>query len=302
MRPRPFSNNPVSAATEVTIPAFVNPGASRVRPALEALNEAPGFEVRQLAPDDLSAALRDAVSHSVPRVLIAGGDGTVALAASVLADTPVALAVLPAGTLNHFARDHQLPLDPGEALQVARQGTVRGVDIGYVNRELFVNTSSVGVYVRFVRTRDRLEPFCGYWLASVLAGLRIIGSIRSIRVALHVAGRAEIFTAPLVFVGIGERKLTLPGLGEPIPGGEPALHVVVPRGRRQARHFMHAYARSREGLPVESRLLGLDSVLVDRLRVDLPARSASVALDGEIRRLSVPLEYRLARGALKLAC
>jgi hypothetical protein len=65
---------------------------------------------------------------------------------------------------------------------------------------------------------------------------------------------------------------------------------------------MHAYARSREGLPVESRLLGLDSVLVDRLRVDLPARSASVALDGEIRRLSVPLEYRLARGALKLVC
>jgi len=295
-----LSNNPVSTPTEVTIPALVNPGASRARPALEALSGAPGFELRQLAPPHLTAALREAVSRAVPRVLVAGGDGTVALAASVLADTPVALAILPAGTLNHFARDHQLPLDPGEALRVAREGTVRAVDVGYVNRELFVNTSSVGVYVRFVRTRDQLEPLCGYWLASLLAGLRIIGTMRRIRVALHVAGRAETYTAPLVFVGVGQRKLALPGLGVLVPDGEPALHVVVPRGRRQARHFTRAYAGTRHRVGSESRSFGLDSALVDRLRVDLPVRSASVALDGEIRRMSVPLEYRLARGALKL--
>src|SRR5690242_12334284 len=88
-RPR-LSNNPVSTPTEVTIPALVNPGASRARPALEALSGAPGFELRQLAPPHLTAALREAVSRAVPRVLVAGGDGTVALAASVLADTPVA--------------------------------------------------------------------------------------------------------------------------------------------------------------------------------------------------------------------
>ena len=54
------------------------------------------------------------------------------------------------------------------------------------------------------------------------------------------------------------------------------------------------------GLKVESRALGLDSALVDRLTLDLPMRVVKVATDGEIRRQQTPLEYRLARGALNL--
>ena len=99
---------------------------------------------------------------------------------------------------------------------------------------------------------------------------------------------------------VGERTLTPPGLGRlaGAPGG--ALHVVVPRGRRQARHFARAYARVTRGLEIEARPLGLDSALVERLRLDLPMRVVRVAMDGEIRRQQTPLEYRLARGALSL--
>lgn len=281
-------------------PAFVNPGAGRGGAALDALSGAPGFAVHRLRPDQLAGALRETVSQAVPRVLVAGGDGTVALAASVLAGTATALAVLPAGTLNHFARDHGLPINPEQAIQLAREGTPRAVDVGYVNQELFVNTSSVGGYVRFVRTRDRLEPVCGYWLASLLAGMRTMATVRRIQLSLEVLGEGRVYSAPLVFVGVGERKLALPGLGEPVPGGERLLHAVVPRGRRQARRFTRVYARASRGLPVEPKVFGLDSVLLDRFRLELSARSTSVALDGEIKRLSVPLEYRLARGVLKL--
>jgi hypothetical protein len=78
------------------------------------------------------------------------------------------------------------------------------------------------------------------------------------------------------------------------------LHVVVPRGRRQARRFVRAWASFDRGLKVESRALGLDSALVDRLTLDLPMQIVKVATDGEIRRQRTPLEYRLARGALNL--
>jgi len=74
----------------------------------------------------------------------------------------------------------------------------------------------------------------------------------------------------------------------------------VPRGRRHASRFARAYASFDRGLEVAPRAIGLDSALVERLRLDLPMEVVRVAMDGEIRRQRTPLEYRLARGALNL--
>jgi len=245
-------------------------------------------------------ALRQAVSAGAPRVLVAGGDGTISSAAAVLAHTSTALAVLPGGTLNHFARDHGISTDLDQALQLAEHGRVSGVDVGYVNDQLFLNTSSVGAYVRFVETRDRLEGHLGYWAASVIAGIRILRGVRQTRVTLEVEGEERVYQARLVLVAVGERILLPPKLGRPAgkPGG--ALHVVVPRGRRQARRFARAFARTDRGLSVAARPLGLDTALVARLRLDLPMPTVKVATDGEIRRQRTPLEYRLEREALKV--
>jgi diacylglycerol kinase family enzyme len=280
--------------------AYVNPASGGAKAALEALERHPGFEIRLTPPERLTVALRQAVSAGAPRVLVAGGDGTVSSAASVLAHTSTALAVLPGGTLNHFARDHGIPTDLDQALEVAEHGRVSQVDVGYVNDRLFLNTSSVGAYVLFVETRDRLEGHLGYWMASVVAGIRILRGVRRTRVTLEVEGDKRVYEARLVFVAVGERILLAPKLGRPAgkPGG--ALHVVVPRGRRQARRFVRAFARTDRGLSVDPRPLGFDTALVDQLRLDLPMPTVKVATDGEIRRQKTPLEYRLEREALNL--
>jgi diacylglycerol kinase family enzyme len=282
------------------IPAFVNASSGSAKVAAEALERSSGFEVRLTTPEQCALAIRRAVSDGAPRVLVAGGDGTIASAASMLAGTSTALAVLPAGTLNHFARDQGIPTDPDEALRVAEHGRVQAVDVGYLNDQLFLGTSSVGAYVRFVQTRDRLEPHLGYWLASLAAGVRMLPTLRNIGVTLESGGEARVYRAPLVLVAVGERILTPPKLGRlaGAPGG--ALHVVVPRGRRQARRFVRAYARADRSPRVEPGPLGLDTALVERLRLDLPPRVVKVAMDGEIRRQRTPLEYRLVRGALNL--
>ena len=294
------SAGPSHEVARGTIPAHVNPAGGRARAALEALEGHPGFDVRLTPPDKLTVALRHAVSSGQPRVLVAGGDGTIASAAAVLAHTSTALAVLPAGTLNHFARDHGIPTDLDEALRVAERGRVSRVDVGYINDQLFLNTSSVGAYVRFVETRDRLEGHVGYWVASVVAGLRLLGRLRQMRVTLEVEGEERVYRARLVLVAVGERVLLPPRLGRPAGERGEALHVVVPRGRRQARRFARVFARTDRGLWVAPRPLGLDTALVDRLRLDLPLPAVKVAMDGEIRRQRTPLEYRLERGVLNL--
>ena len=282
------------------IPAFVNPEAGSAKAAIEALEEAEGFDLHLAPPGELPALLAKEVAATTPRVLVAGGDGTLAGAASVLAGTGTALAVLPGGTLNHFARDHGLPAEPAEALAVARSGTVTTVDVGYVNGEIFINTSSVGAYTRYVRTRDRLERRFGYWAASLLAGLRILFTLRPMPVALGVNGSTRVCTASLVFVGVGERKLGIPGLGQPADQGRRGLHVVLPRGRRQTRRFARAFARLDSGGVVEPKPLGVDTAVVDRLVLALRSRSAEVATDGEVRRIATPLEYRFAPDALRV--
>jgi diacylglycerol kinase family enzyme len=183
---------------------------------------------------------------------------------------------------------------------VALNGRVEPVDVGYVNDQLFLNTSSVGAYVRFVQTRDRLQPYLGYWLGSLVAGVRILRSLRNIVVKLEVEGELRVYRAPLVFVAVGERNLTPPKIGSPADGPGGALHVVVPRGRRQARRFVRAYARADRGAAIEAKPLGLDTALVQQFRMDLPRRLTKFATDGEIRRQRPPLEYRLAPGALNL--
>jgi len=282
------------------IPAFVNPDSGSAKASLAALEKHPDYDVRLTPAAGLIVGLREAVRAGAPRVVVAGGDGTLATAASVLTGSATALAVLPAGTLNHFARDHGIPTDPGQALDLAGGGRVTPVDVGYVNDQLFLNTSSVGAYVRFVEFRDALERHLGYWPASVVAGLRILYRLRNIRVTLELDREPRVYQVRLVSIAVGERSLTPPGLGRLKGPPGRVLHVVVSKGRRQARRLARAYAMEDRGLPVKWKPPGLDSVLVQRVRLDLARTEVKVATDGEIRRMRTPLEYRLERDALRL--
>jgi diacylglycerol kinase (ATP) len=80
-----------------------------------------------------------------PSVIVAGGDGTVADAASELLDSRVTLGVLPFGSFMNIARGLRLPLVPTEAAAVIAQRRVSACDVGEVNRKLFFETCGVGL-------------------------------------------------------------------------------------------------------------------------------------------------------------
>src|SRR5688572_18688775 len=128
--------------TRSKLSAFLNPACGNAEAARDALGKA-GIELESVQPIEIENRLKQAIDSGTKRILVAGGDGTIATAAALVAKTDVELAILPGGTLNHFAKDHGIPTDLGKAALVAGSGDIVGADIGYVNDCVFLNTSSI---------------------------------------------------------------------------------------------------------------------------------------------------------------
>lgn len=283
-----------------SIPAFVNPDAGSGAAALEALERAGRYAVASCAPDSLADRIEQAVHAGADRIVVAGGDGTIAHGAVALIGTGTALAVVPGGTLNHFARDHGIPVDPNEAASAASSGDVVPTDVGYVNDRLFLNTSSVGAYVVFVRVRERLERRFGYRLATLFAALRLLGRVNAFTVELELDGVSRLYRSALVFVGVGEREFQLPALGSPAANGRRGLHVIVVRGGTWARLVVLGLTAAFRGRRALARGSLAESFVVDRCRIEMRRPEGRVAVDGELVKMRSPLSYRIARNALKL--
>lgn len=283
------------------IPAVVNTASGTAGAAKEALRANDAFKVIEVAPDKLEAALRDIAVDGVPRILAAGGDGTIATAAAAVAGTAIELAILPGGTLNHFATDLGIPPEPKEALALAVMGTSRPADIGKANERVFLNTSSAGAYVHFVRVREYLEPRFGYRIASAVAALRTLLQLRLITVKLEVDGERRIYRTPIVFIGVGERELKLPLLGKRVPHGRRGLHVMVVRDRSRGRLLAMGLNAVARGVKTVARTPELDSFIVDACTLSL-REGSRIAVDGELVQLGASLQYRLDRDAVRVIC
>lgn len=280
-------------------PAFLNNKCGNAEAAGKALTAA-GFALEGVEPDKLVDHFRNAVKSGIRRMVVAGGDGTIAAAAAAAARSETELAVLPGGTLNHFAKDNGIPTDLGEAAVVAGGPTIATVDLGYLGDRVFLNTSSIGLYIKFVSVRERFEKRFGYRIASILAALRMFSDLRTIAVKLEVESKEYIYRTPLVFIGVGERELQLPTLGSRVPNGKRGLHVMIVRGRRPARLFALALVAVSKGTKDVASTPHFDSYIVDKCTIDLRTQSAVVSLDGELHRMETPLEYRIERDALRL--
>ncbi len=270
---------------------------------MAALREHTRCRIIDIEPAKLADAVRAEIDAGATRVIVAGGDGTIRAAAGVVAGTPTELGIIPAGTLNHFAKFVGLPEDAAEATRIATGDAVVTVDVGRVNDQIMINTSSVGAYVVFVRLRESLERRFGYRVASLFAAVRVLLDLRTFRVVIEVEGVRRVYHTPLVFIGVGEREARIPNIGERVPNGKRGLHVMIVRSRERIRLIVTSVIAALRGLDAVDRTPhGIDSFVVDHCRIELRRPRGNVAIDGELVTMVAPLEYRIERDALRVAC
>lgn len=294
----------LAAAEAKTQPVILN-GKAGSRPFAEKLHEAfraagvdaevmslePGGDVRELA--------RQALKRRPPVIVAAGGDGTISAVADVVRGTGSALGVLPAGTLNHFAKDLGIPLDLEQAARVIATGHRVRIDLGEVNGRAFINNASLGLYPGMVRERElqRRRLRRSKRAAMLWATLAVLDRPPQLDLHLEINGHVQDCTAPFVFIGNNEYLLEGFDIGTRARLDQGKLNVYTTRrcgaaglislalhaifGRlRQADDFMHTSVRALRVASRKPRLL--------------------VATDGELHTMETPLEFRILPRALEV--
>ncbi|MGI9023765.1 MAG: bifunctional phosphatase PAP2/diacylglycerol kinase family protein [Acidimicrobiales bacterium] len=147
----------------------VNPSAGSSGRVADELREAlPDAEVIELEEGgDLIGALSDAAERGCA-IGVAGGDGSINAAADIAVKRDVALLVVPAGTLNHFALALGVA-SVADAVKAVHEGQAVAVDRAVIDGHSFVNTASIGGYVDLVDAREKLEDKIGKWPAVVVS-------------------------------------------------------------------------------------------------------------------------------------
>jgi diacylglycerol kinase family enzyme len=161
------------------------------------------FECRCVTGDQLEAALAEVAGAGEESVLLAGGgDGTISAAAAVAFSHGVPLAVLPAGTMNLFARTLGLPLDLNAALEALAGGAIGAADIASADGRPFVHQFSVGIHARLVRIREGLayRSRLGKMLASSRAIVAAVARPPLFEVEIRAGGRSQTRRASAVTV------------------------------------------------------------------------------------------------------
>jgi diacylglycerol kinase family enzyme len=249
---------------------------------------------------DAIDGMLDTLLAQRPRIVVAGGgDGTVTSVAARLLDSDTVLGVLPLGTLNHFAKDLELPLELDGAARVIADGAMRTIDVGEVDGRVFLNNSSLGLYPRIVVDREaaRRRLHLGKWPALARATWRALREPHALTITLHVDGATLRRRTPFLFVG--NNRYTLQGLEagrrEHLDGGRLSLHVLreqTPLG------FLWLALRTLCGRMSTAR--DFESRTAAGFQVDAAGDAIDVACDGEVTRVPLPLRYRVRPRALRV--
>ena len=252
--------------------------------------------------EDILSAAAQAVKDRVGIIAAGGGDGSMNAVASVLLASPdctSAMGVLPLGTLNHFAKDLNIPLELDDAIANIATGRRLRVDTGEVNGVPFINNSSLGLYPDIVRDREKQQSRLGRgkWLAFCWAAMGALRRYPFLNVRLKIEGEGSVRRTPFVFIGNNSYLMTGLNIGKRarLTEGHLSLYVCHRTGRfgllRLALHAL--FGRLEEAHD-------FDVLTASDIKIDTRKKRLRVATDGEVTVMQTPLEYRIRPASLEV--
>lgn len=293
--------NPVAGGKPGSGPGLADDPALLTADALREALQRRGLDVshRELAEGDDLAELAGAAAETGHDVVVAGGDGTVSVAAQALiGHTDATLGILAMGSFNNMARGFDIPVTLGEALDVIGAGHSTEVDAGWVVRDAddgrpFFEAAGVGLdAIGFLAIQ--IAERRGWWRAAraLWRGVRMRRTSMQITID-DVTYRTR---SPTVTVSNGPYH----GMGFAVAAdADPTdglLNIAVFRGMSTwevLRHFV-AVARRRPRREPRIKTFTGRHVKVAGVRRALPAHADGISIG------STPVEFEVRPKALRV--
>lgn len=290
--------------TNRRVRVIVNPSArsGRARKALSQAGQIAGLQLEwseSRSAEHLRDLVRSAQEEDLDALAVAGGDGTVALALSGLnGPNRVPLGVLPSGSGNDFARDLGISKVLGEALRVLANGGARWVDVARVTpgNARFCCVASVGL------DEVALRIIHASWLPrskalNIWAALRALCVYRPRRV--RVTWQDGSFEGEMMFVAVTNTRSYGGGflISPAARVDDGLLDVCIVRRTSRTRLLWH-FPRILKG--THGTLPEVIQAASPWVRLEGVAGELPVALDGELPRLTTPVELHCEPGVLQV--
>ena len=295
-RVRPASEAPaLPDGAGLVVAVNPNSGTDDYDPVESIRELLPGAEVLEMGEGaGVAELLGEAARSGRAKALgVAGGDGSVAAAAAIALEHGLPLAVIPAGTLNHFARDVGLD-GPQDAADAVVNGSAVKVDVADVNGTPFLNTASIGAYPDMVQRRDDLAGRMGKWMAMTVAAAQVLRSQAPVKLVIN----DRPLTVWIVFVG--NCLYTPRGLS---PAWRPRLEdgLLDVQYLRADLHFgrTRAVLATLFGISEHARSYG--HFTAEEVRVQSRSGPECVAFDGEMGEEATEFVFR-KRAVLTVYC
>lgn len=254
--------------------------------------------IHRVESTNIAEKVQQAAEGNADIVAAAGGDGTISTVASALVNSSKALGVIPLGTLNNFSKDLGIPQDLPSAIEVIAAKHTAKIDVGSVNGRHFLNNSSIGLYPRIVRDREKQQRLGrGKWWAAAWAALRMMQISPFLRVKLKLDDNELARKTLFVFIGNNAYEMDLYNIGRRSHLDRGVLSVYLLRGRGRWGVVLMVI-RTFLGLLRQTK--NFEELQTDELIIEMRKQKILVATDGEVSVMDAPLRYMIEPGALNV--
>ena len=251
-----------------------------------------GLETIEVGPGiDIPAMVRARMNDGLRLFIAAGGDGTIHSVAQAVVGTDARMAIIPAGTVNHLAKDLEIPLEWPAALDLALAGEVKQIDVGEVNGVYFTNILLLGVYPDMVRERERLRHWYGKTRAYVRAIYKAIRRFHFVTIMVETPEKSQVIRTPVFAVAVNRYEFDTPGIVAPkasFEEGRLAVYWLPEGGRAAVTKTILKFVGGRLQLGRDLKNLYTTEVTVQSRHPRL-----RLGMNGELVTMETPLQIRI---------
>lgn len=250
---------------------------------------------------EIVEAMQSAADEGYEALVAGGGDGTISTAAGIAWRAGLPLGVVPAGTMNLFARSLKLPLDIWQVLEVLAAAQVRSVDIATVNGQPYVHQFSAGMHARMVRLRNRMNfaSRLGKIRASASAALSVMFKPPHFEVAFDMKGdgrseKREVSAISVCNNPIGSNPLFF---ADDLTTGQLGVYLAAPLDTVGVAGLAIDIVRGR--LSENQSVMAAETKSV-RLHFPKHKKGVVCVVDGELLHMPRDVEIKIHPGELKV--